>query len=188
MTSRTLNVSLSGAGASYTNISGTTDAYNATCMSSDGNMNITGGSVTCTCASGASGGKGITSNGTLIIGDLNNIPTLSITTAGSKIAGATTGGGGPDGSTATALSAPKAIKSDAAITINNGLITIASNDDGIKSEVSTTINNGIVNISGGFLIGSGSNSGNMIQATSSTSTQYAVKITGTLSASTLIDI
>lgn len=50
--------------------------------------------------------------------------------------------------------------------------------------------NGTFNISGGLLIGTGPNSGNMIEATSTSSAQYAVKatISLTLSASTLFHI
>jgi len=50
--------------------------------------------------------------------------------------------------------------------------------------------NGSFNISGGFLIGTGPNSGNMIEAPSTTSTQYSVKATAssTLSSSTLFHI
>jgi len=50
--------------------------------------------------------------------------------------------------------------------------------------------NGTFNISGGLLIGTGPNSGNMIEATSTTSSQYAVKatISSNLAASTLFHI
>jgi hypothetical protein len=50
--------------------------------------------------------------------------------------------------------------------------------------------NGTFNISGGLLIASGPNSGNMIQATSSTSSQYAVKATSNnqISSSTIFNI
>ena len=50
--------------------------------------------------------------------------------------------------------------------------------------------NGSFNISGGVLIASGPNAGNMIEATSSTSAQYTVlaKITGNVAAGTLVTI
>ena len=50
--------------------------------------------------------------------------------------------------------------------------------------------NGTFNISGGILVGSGPNSGNMIEATSASSSQYAalIKFNGNVSANTLINI
>ncbi len=96
------------------------------------------------------------------------------------------------------------------IYIKGGNITInASTGDGLDSNGSVSMSggtvsvqgpqsqpevgfdiNGTFNVSGGLLIGSGPNSGNMIEAISTTSSQYGVKatISSTLSASTLFHI
>jgi len=133
MTAGTINITTSGSGATYKNSSGTTDSYNATCITSDTNISILGGSFTA--SSSGTGGKGITTNGTLAIGDSSNSPIVSITTSGTKFVES-----GSD------YNEPKAVKADGAITINNGTTTISSNDDGIKSEASITINNGTVSL------------------------------------------
>lgn len=133
ITSGTINITTSGAGATYTNSLGVTDSYNATCIKTDGNISLLGGSVTT--SSSGTGGKGISSDGTLTIGDASNIPTLNVTTTGAKFL-----------VSGTDYNQAKAIKSDGSITINNGTITISSADDGIKSGTSITINNATVTI------------------------------------------
>ncbi|HPS13143.1 MAG TPA: carbohydrate-binding domain-containing protein [Prolixibacteraceae bacterium] len=152
MASGYLSITTTGAGATYTNSSGTTDSYNATCISTNGTTTILGGTVIL--SSSGSAGKGITSNGALTFGDDSNSPKVTITTTGSKITvsgGSSSGGnfGGPGGggsSSSANYSSAKAVKSDAAITINNGTITISSSDDGIKSEKSITVNNGSISV------------------------------------------
>lgn len=135
VTSGTVNITNSGLGATYVNSSGVTDAYVATCFSADGSISILGGSVTT--SNSGSGGKGISSDGLLTIGSTSTSPTLKVTTTGTKIY---ISGSGDNAQYAEA----KAIKSDGAIAINNGAITIASADDGIKSEASVTISNATV--------------------------------------------
>jgi hypothetical protein len=132
-----INITTSGAGSTYKNSTGATDSYNATCITSDGDIIILGGSVT-TLSSG-SAGKGISAGGNLTIGDEINSPILSVTTTGTKFF---VSGGWMNTDYATA----KAVKSDGAITINNGIITISSSDDSLKSDTSITINNGDVSI------------------------------------------
>jgi hypothetical protein len=139
ISSGTIHVTNSGDGAKYTNTSGVLDAYVATCLTTDGNMSISGGSVT-TSSSGAAG-KGISVDGTLTIGSETSSPVINITTTGSKVY---ISGSGPNSEYAEA----KAIKSDGADFIYNGLITIASADDGIKSGTSITFNNATLNITG----------------------------------------
>jgi trimeric autotransporter adhesin len=135
--SGTINIITSGAGAAYRNTNGKTDAYNATCITADGNISILSGSVTT--SSSGSGGKGIKSDGTLIIGDENNSPITNVTTTGAEIQ---ISGSGMNATSDEA----KAVKSTGAITINNGVVTISSADDGIKSKTSVTINNASVSI------------------------------------------
>ncbi len=270
--SGTVNVTTTGAGATYKNSTGTTDCYHATAITADGNIAIIGGTVTTSCSGTA--GRGITADGTTTIGSPSTSPVISITTTGAKITLS-----GSDYCEA------KAMTSDEALTIESGIITVSSADDGIKSDASIIVNNGSItisksvegmeapyitinggtiditasddgvntskgnggeandgslmsinggtvyvnssqgdgldsngsiaitggtivvngppsqpevaldyngtcNISGGLLIASGPNSGNMIQATSTTSAQYAVKVTvsALVSSSTLFHI
>lgn len=132
-----LNISVTGNGSTYRNSSNVTDSYNATCITSDGNLSILGGTVIAS-ASGT-GGKGITVNGTLTVDDLGITPTVNIVTSGTKFI---VSGSGENAN----YNEPKAIKADGAVTINKGSVTISSNDDGIKSETSITVNNGNVSI------------------------------------------
>jgi trimeric autotransporter adhesin len=135
--SGTLKISASGAGGTYKNTSGTTDAYHATCISADGNISLLGGSVTT--SSSGSGGRGISLDGELTVGDANNSPTISITTTGPKILISGSG-------MKATYDEAKAVKCTGAVTINNGNISISSADDGIKSKTSITISNAVVSI------------------------------------------
>lgn len=147
-----LKVNTTGNGSTYKNSSGTTDSYGSTCISTDGTLSLLGGTVVL--SSSGSAGKGISSTGEIIIGSESATPDISITTTGSKItvSGSTSsggggfGGGGAGGGSTANYASAKAMKSDAAITINSGTLVIASSDDGIKSEKSVTINNGSVSI------------------------------------------
>lgn len=131
--SGTIKISTSGTGTTYKNASNVTDSYNATCITTDGNLIIKDGSVTC--SSSGSGGKAISAFGTITIGDTNFIPTINLTTTGAKFLVS-----GSD------YCHPKALRADGAITINNCAMTINSSDDGIHSETSITINNGDITI------------------------------------------
>jgi len=131
ITAGTIKITTSGAGATYKNSTSVTDSYSAACITTDANLSITGGNVTC--SSSGSGGKGISTTGTVTIGDATGAPTVNLTTTGAKLF---ISGSGQNAQYAEA----KAIKSDGAIAINNGTITIASADDGMKSETSVTIN------------------------------------------------
>lgn len=137
MSSGTITITNAGSGATYTNISGIKDSYSATSITIDGNATILGGTITTT--NSGTGGKGISGNGTITIGAANTSPSIKITTTGAKFLVS-----GSD------YCMPKAMKSDGAITINNGGINIASSDDGIKSETSVTINSGNLTITNSY--------------------------------------
>jgi len=126
-------VKTTGAGSTYTNSSSAADSYSPSCIGSDANLAIVGGTVTC--SSSGSGGKGISTTGTITIGSLTTSPTITLTTTGSRF---TVSG--------TDYCHPKTMVSPAAITINSGINTFTSTDDGIHSNLSVTINGGTNNI------------------------------------------
>lgn len=137
MISGSVGITSSGNGATYINSSGVLDAYVATCLSADGDINITGGTITT--SSSGSAGKGFSSDGSLLIGSTTSSPVFHITTTGTRIH---ISGSGNNAVYAEA----KAVKSDDAVIINNGDITIGSADDGIKSEISIEINEATLTI------------------------------------------
>jgi len=133
-----IDITASGSGATYKDSSGVTDTYHSTCIGADGNMTILGGTIITT-SSGAAG-RGITSDGTLTIGSTESSPNINITTTGSSVY---ISGSGDNAEYDEA----KTISCDGAITINNGIVTVSSADDGIKSDTTITINGGSVTIS-----------------------------------------
>jgi trimeric autotransporter adhesin len=76
MTSGTVNVTTSGAGAVYVNSAGVNDYYNSTCITSDNTLNVQGGTLTAT-PSGM-GSKGLASDGTVNLAG----GTITITASG----------------------------------------------------------------------------------------------------------
>jgi len=141
MTAGSVHITSSGNGATYVNASGVLSAYVATCLSSNGDISITGGSVTT--SSSGSGGKGFSSDSELNIGSSGTVPTIQITTTGVKLY---ISGSGQNAQYAEA----KAVKSDSAVIISSGNITIASSDDGIKSETSIEISEATVTITNSY--------------------------------------
>lgn len=131
----TITVSGSGNTYSYNNLNAK-DSYNSSCISSDGNLTVLAGTLNLTATATASGGKGISSNGTITFGDASNVPVVNITTSGARFLVS-----GSD------YCHPKTLVSDKAITINNGKFIINSTDDGIHSDASITINNGNITLS-----------------------------------------
>jgi len=137
-------VTTAGNGASYTVTGSTKDAYTSACIKSDAIISLTGGNITCT--STGTGGKGIVSDGAMIIGTLNaNDSTLIITvsTSGERITVSSSSGWGSEGDYAN----PKAIKAEGNLTINSGIITVTctqSNEGGecIESKAILAINGG----------------------------------------------
>lgn len=135
--SGTIDIATSGNGATYKNSTAVTDSYSAACLSTNVNVDITGGLLTLS-ASGT-GGKGIKAAGTITVGDETNSPTLKITTSGAKFLVS-----GKD------YCHPKAIVSDTKVIVNNGNVSISSSDDGIHAENSYTQNGGSVTISNSY--------------------------------------
>lgn len=138
ITNGTVQMTLSGNGGTYTNAENIMDSYSATCIKSDMNISILGGNITLTTSGTA--GKGISADGTLTIGDTNNVPIINVTTTGKKFL---VSGYGEDADYAN----PKAIKSQGDLTVNNGQITIKTAQDGgegLESKATLTINGGLI--------------------------------------------
>ena len=144
----TLQISTAGAGAAYTVSGSTKDSYSSSCIKSDGTTTITGGNITCT--STGSGGKGIRSDGAIVIGVLgepDSLLVLNVSTSGERFTVSSSGGGGWPGGGGGDYCNPKAIRSDAALTINSGIITVTCTQtneggEGIESKTILTINGG----------------------------------------------
>ncbi len=129
ITAGTISITTTGSGTTYKNSLGVTDSYAATCITADGNLNITGGNITTT--SSGNGGKGLSADGSITIGDTGNSPALNIKTTGARFLVS-----GSD------YCHPKAILATGAIVINNGTTIVNSTDDGIHSASSISVNGG----------------------------------------------
>lgn len=131
--SGSLQITSSGNGNTYTNVSGQADAYHGPCINVDSTLNIIGGQITLIHSGRA--GKGISTDYKINIGSSGPETILNITTTGQRITISTNN-----------YSEAKAISADSAITIVSGNITISSADDGIKSKQAITIEGGTVKI------------------------------------------
>lgn len=133
-----------GNGATYTVSGSTRDSYTASCIKGDGNVYIYGGNISC--SSSGTGGKGINAGASLTIGYVGGEDeelTLTVTTTGERFLVGSSGGWGGSADYAN----PKAIKSEAGVTINSGTISVTctqSNEGGecIESETQLVINGG----------------------------------------------
>lgn len=125
-------ISTSGGAAKYTNASNKTDSYSAACVKADQYININAGYLSCT--SSGTAGKGISSDGTLVIGTASTSPTVIARTTGVKMTVASND-----------YANPKAIKSAGNLTVNNGDITVSTTRDGgegLESKQTLTVNGG----------------------------------------------
>lgn len=139
----TFDILTQGDGAAYTVSGNTKDAYTSSCIKSDGNMVISGGNFTL--RSTGAGGKGISADGTLVLGipnGNNEDLMLNVTTTGNRIT-VSSGGGGPWGGGEYAN--PKAIKAQGLLTINSGTTTVTTTGTGGEGLESKTQ----INIEGG---------------------------------------
>ena len=126
----TINITNSGAGT------GTTSNYStAKGLTSDGSIDLQGGDITIT-MSGA-GGKGIKSDGTLVIGKSDTEgPNLTVKTSGAKY---------------LSTSSAKAIKAQGAITVNGGECVVNTTQNGAEGMESKLKSTSSVAINGGRL-------------------------------------
>lgn len=139
-----ISIVSSGDGDTYTNAEGEKDAYHGACMKIDDDMTIYGGVFSL--SNSGSGGKGISTDGSIIYGDGSSLPKLEIVTTGESITVTPSGGKGGSGGNNGDYDESKAMKADGSITIKNGTLQISSADDAIKSDESITFNNGKLDV------------------------------------------
>lgn len=150
-----INIATAGDGAVYTNETGAKDSYSATCIKSDANISLLGGSITCN--SSGTAGKGISADGTMTIGTLgasDNALVITASTTGAKflVSGSTGGGGGRPGGGGqdnSDYANPKIIKSEGNMIINSGTLRLNGTTDGgegLESKTTLTINGGNIEI------------------------------------------
>lgn len=150
VTGGSLTITNSGAGGSYTNSSATSDSYTAACISSDANILLQRGTITC--KSTGTGGKGIKADGSIVLGvsgESNSNLVLTVETTGSSYSSGS--------STTTTPTRPgpgiqseggadaKAIKATGALIVYSGTITVSTETDGaegLESKMYITINGG----------------------------------------------
>jgi hypothetical protein len=137
MMSGKVTITTSGAGSLYTNNLNAVDAYSATCISTNGRIDLLGGSVTAT--SSGTGGKGFSADGILTIGSETMSPSITVTTSGASILSGT-----------TSITEAKAIKSDDDIYLLNGTVLVNNigTGEGIDSKKSIYMDGGTVIVQG----------------------------------------
>jgi trimeric autotransporter adhesin len=135
-----LEITASGNGATYTNSTGTADAYHSTGIKVNGQFEWLGGELSI--VNSGTGGKGIDVDGQFVIGENNAGPVGFVTTTGANITIPSGGGGGPGGGNNGNYDESKTIKVDGNITVNGGEVTVESNDDGMKSGGAIVFNGG----------------------------------------------
>lgn len=119
-----VKINTAGGGTTYINELGVKDSYSATCISADGNISLLEGAITC--SSSGIGGKGVSADGTITLGNLaasDALLSINVSTSGARFYVSGTGD-------ATDYANPKAIKADGNLTVNSGKITINCTTDG----------------------------------------------------------
>lgn len=126
----------------FTNEEGILDVAAADCIKADGNLEILGGQITA--LSTGSAGDGISCDGTAVIGSLgvSNTPVINVSTRGQKVY---LSGSGMN----VDYSNPKAFKAVGNLTMNGGIFTATTRNDGgegMESKAQLTINGGLIEI------------------------------------------
>ena len=90
-----------------------------------------------TLSNSGSGGKGIITDGDLVIGGAMTSPVIDVTTSGNKIQISSGGGGGGPGPPGPGddgkYDKAKTVKSDGSVVINSGRVSVSSSDDGFNA-------------------------------------------------------
>ncbi|MCD7710645.1 MAG: carbohydrate-binding domain-containing protein, partial [Porphyromonadaceae bacterium] len=146
------------------------DTSSASCLKSDGNIFVTGGELTL--KSTGTGGKGISSDGSLQIDD----GTITITTSGGKYT-----------YSSSLTSSPKGVKADGNVTINGGQLNISvtgksDGSEGLESKADMVINGGEIYV---YAYDDAINASNSITITGGKVYAYAVNNDGIDSNGTL---
>jgi hypothetical protein len=153
-----VKIDVSGKGGTFTTASSTTDSYAAKCINVEKDAVILGGEFTLDTQSTATGGKCLKVDGTLVIGDENQGPTIKATTRGNQFSvgsgntgywapgGGGMGGGGGWNNNSDHCN-PKVIRVGGNFTINNGdfdLASTATTEGGecLESKATLNINGG----------------------------------------------
>lgn len=124
ITDGTFTVNNAGVGATYTKSTGVLDSYSSSCFTTDGDLKITGGTFNLTVSGTA--GKGMSADGNMVFGSATGSPTIKITNTGTQLLVS-----GTNGSATADYAAPKCIKAEGVLTINNGRFTLSvSNQNG----------------------------------------------------------
>ncbi len=117
-----VNITTAGSSTVYTLLDGTKDSYSCHCIKSDVSVNLQGGNITCT--STGAGGKGITCDGTIIFGTINDndsLLILNVTTSGERLLVTAASSWNADDAD---YANPKAIKAEGNLYANSGIITV----------------------------------------------------------------
>lgn len=137
LNSGTVTISTSGAGELYTNYLNSIDAYSATCISTNGRVDLLGGTLSVT--STGQGGKGISADGILTIGSETGTPMVTAATSGASILNGT-----------TSITEAKALKSDNDIYLLSGtvLVNTSGAGEGIDTKMALHMDGGTVVVQG----------------------------------------
>ena len=141
-----ITISTAGNGATYTNETGVIDSYTSAGIKSDGATKIYAGILNLT--SSETGGKAVSADGEVIIGNIgadNSLLSLTAKTTGARFL---VSGSGQNADYAN----PKIIKAEGNLTVNSGAISITGTQttdggEGLESKATLTINGGKTEIS-----------------------------------------
>lgn len=122
-----------GVGGVYTKTTGVLDSYSSSCFTTDTDLTITGGTFNLTVSGTA--GKGISADKNMVIGSTTGSPTITIANTGTQLLVS-----GTSGTATAAYAAPKCIKSEGILTINNGRFTLSvTNQNGTCIDSDSTL-------------------------------------------------
>ncbi|MFN8275094.1 MAG: carbohydrate-binding domain-containing protein [Flavobacteriaceae bacterium] len=133
-------VSAAGGAATYTNASGLADAYSVTGFTSDAAISVDGGTFNLT-ISGA-GGKGISADTLVNIGNVSTGPNMTIINTASRFLVS-----GTNNAATANYVAPKCIKGTTGVNISNGQLTLSvanQNSVCIDSDATINVNSGAI--------------------------------------------